>query len=311
MRARYHILSLITILVLVSACTNSNSEKEESKQMRMTAKEILANPDYQAISYGGYRTSSRDNQPTIEQLKEDMYILHAMGIRMLRTYNVHLPHATNLLEAIKQIQQDDASFEMYLMLGAWIDCKYAWTDKEPDHNQESERNEEEIAKAVELALKYPEIVKVIAVGNEAMVKWAASYYVQPSVILKWVNHLQGLKASGTLPQDLWITSSDDFSSWGGGSDEYHVEDLNELIGAVDFISMHTYPMHNTHYNPEFWGVLAEEKTLSKKEQIANAMRRSLEFAKNQYDSVKSYMTSLGIDKPIHIEEEEKGGNTLK
>ena len=34
--------------------------------------------------------------------------------------------------------------------------------------------------------EYPDIVKVLAVGNEAMVRWATSYYVQPSVILKWV-----------------------------------------------------------------------------------------------------------------------------
>lgn len=300
MVTRNHILSLVVFLVLISACTQT--EKEESKQMRITAKEILGNPSYQAISYGGYRTKTRDNQPTIAQLKEDMRILHKMGIRLLRTYNVHLPHASNLLAAITELQQDDPTFEMYLMLGAWIDCKNAWTDLEPDHNQESERNAAEIAKAVELATKYPEIVKIIAVGNEAMVKWAAAYYVQPDVILKWVNHLQDLKKQGALPKELWITSSDDYSSWGGGSSEYHVEDLNKLIEAVDFISMHTYPMHNTHYNPEFWGVLADESELSKKDQIENAMVRSLEFAQNQYDSVKSYMTGLGFDKPIHIGE---------
>jgi hypothetical protein len=42
-----------------------------------------------------------------------------------------------------------------------------------------------------------------------------SYYVQPSVILKWVNHLQELK-KGKLDANLWITSSDNFASWGGG-----------------------------------------------------------------------------------------------
>ena len=47
----------------------------------------------------------------------------------------------------------------------------------------------------------------------------------PSIILKWVNHLQNLKKTGELPKDLWITSSDNFASWGGGSNEYHAEDL--------------------------------------------------------------------------------------
>ena len=54
--------------------------------------------------------------------------------------------------------------------------------------------------------QFPDIVKVIAVGNEAMVHWAASYFVAPEVILHWVNHLQGLKAEGDLPSDLWITA---------------------------------------------------------------------------------------------------------
>ena len=31
---------------------------------------------------------------------------------------------------------------------------------------------------------YPEIVKIIAVGNEAMVKWATAYYIQPGLIMK-------------------------------------------------------------------------------------------------------------------------------
>ena len=35
-------------------------------------------------------------------------------------------------------------------------------------------NEEEINRAIALANKYPDIIKIIAVGNEAMVKWATS-----------------------------------------------------------------------------------------------------------------------------------------
>lgn len=271
-------------------------------QKNLTAKDILGNPEYLAISYGGYRDTTRTIQPTIEQLKNDMKILAAMGVRLLRTYNVQLPHAPNVVKAISELKAEDPNFEMYVMLGAWIDCKNAWTGLEPDHSVESEKNADEIARAVQLANEYPDIIKIIAVGNEAMVKWAASYYVQPGVILKWVNHLQQLKKDGQLPNELWITSSDDFASWGGADPEYHVNDLNQLIKAVDFISMHTYPMHNTHYNPQFWGILPEEDSMGKKDQLKNAMERALAFAQNQYDSVKNYMLSLGVDKPVHIGE---------
>ncbi|MCA6074659.1 glycosyl hydrolase family 17 protein [Fulvivirga sedimenti] len=289
----------------IVACNPKKGETDQVKETKtneVTAKDILGNPDYQAISFGGYREKSREIQPTVGQLKEDMLILSAMGIKILRTYNVQLPHASNVLKAISELKKEDPGFEMYVMLGAWIDCKNAWTDQAPDHNVESEQNEGEIARAVALANQYPDIVKILAVGNEAMVKWAESYYVQPGVILKWVRHLQKLKAEGKLPESLWITCSDDFASWGGGDPLYHTKDLEDLIREVDYISMHTYPYHNSHYNPEFWFVPEEEVDLSDREKIDAAMMRALKFAQKQYDSVSTYVRSLGVNKPIHIGE---------
>jgi exo-beta-1,3-glucanase (GH17 family) len=268
----------------------------------ITAQELLGNPKYQAISYGGYRTKSRDVVPTITQIKEDLKILSAMNIKLIRTYNVHHKEIHNLLTAITELKKEDASFEMYIMLGAWIDCKNAWTNQAPIHHEESDRNAIEIAEAVKLTNEYPEIIKIIAVGNEAMVKWATSYYVTPNIILKWVNYLQNLKKEGKLDQNIWITSSDNFASWGGGDGEYHVEDLNQLIKAVDYISMHTYPMHDTHYNPVFWGTKESEEQLSPKEQIDLSMLRARDYAISQYKSVVRYMKSLGVEKPIHIGE---------
>jgi exo-beta-1,3-glucanase (GH17 family) len=292
-------------LAVFFSCSKRQTEIQSNKsvnQKEVTAKDILGKADYMAISYEGYRQKSREIQPTIDQLKEDLKILSAMQVKILRTYNVQLPHASNLLKAIHELKIADPNFEMYVMLGAWIDCKNAWTDQAPDHNIESQQNEGEIDRAVALANQYPDIVKIIAVGNEAMVKWAASYYVQPSVILKWVTHLQSLKTAGKLRKELWITSSDDFASWGGADSSYHTTDLEALIKAVDYISMHTYPYHNTHYNPDFWRVPNEEKQLSKIEKVDAAMVRAKDFAKSQYDSVARYVKSLGVDKPIHIGE---------
>ena len=268
----------------------------------ITAAEILGNIKYPCISYGGYRDKTRDNEITLSQLTEDLRILSAMQIKVLRTYNVHLAQASNLLKAIRALKKEDPGFEMYVMLGAWIDCKNSWTSNLLIRNEDSERNPVEITEAVRLANEYPDIVKIIAVGNEAMVKWAAAYYVEPGIILKWVNYLQDLKQQGKLSKDVWITSSDNFASWGGGDKEYHVEDLNKLIKAVDYISMHTYPMHDTHYNPAFWGILKNEKHLSEKEKIDAAMMRARDYAIAQYTGVSNYMKSLGVQKPIHIGE---------
>ena len=295
---------LILLACFIWSCGNDKKkdDSQDPEKRPLIAKDILGNKDYLAMSYGGYRYADHNIEPTLKELKEDMYLLHALGIRMIRTYKVHKPQAENLLKAITEIKQENSSFEMYVMLGAWIDCKNAWTDKAPIHNEESEDNKPQMEKAVALANQYPDIIKVIAVGNEAMVKWAASYYVEPWVILKWVNYLQDLKKNGTLSKDLWVTSSDNFASWGGGGDEYHVEDLNQLIKAVDFLSVHTYPMHDTHYQPEFW--LNQEGLEDKTdiEKIEISMLRAKSYAIMQTDNVKKYMESIGVNKPIHIGE---------
>lgn len=295
----------LVALIICFSCNNEHPDKGINQlqiKKEVTAEDILGNPNYLAISYGGYREKTRDIQPSIDQLKEDMKILAAMNVKILRTYNVKLKHASNVLEAIRQLKKEDPDFEMYVMLGAWIDCKNAWT-AHPDHdNEDAEGNAAEIQRAVGLANLYPDIVKIIAVGNEAMVKWAASYFVQPGVILKWVDHLQHLKETGKLPKDLWVTSSDNFASWGGGGEEYHTEDLEKLIKAVDYVSLHTYPMHDTHYNPDFWGVLEKEASMPDKEKIAAAMVRARDYAISQYQNTADYIKGLGIEKAIHIGE---------
>lgn len=289
-------ISLLILLALVFGCSGND-------RADVTAKDILGNSDYLAFSYGGYRHNTRDIQPTIDEIKEDLKIISAMGVKLVRTYNTNdYPFAANLLKAIKELQQEDSSFEMYVMLGTWIECEGAEKEN-PNHNEGNiEGNTGEIEAAVELTKTYPDIVKIIAVGNEAMIQWAVKYFVYPNVILKWVNYLQDLKKAGELPADLWITSSDNFESWGGGAKNYHTEDLVELINAVDFISMHTYPFHDTHYNPSFWGVPEEERSLSDNEQIDAAMLRAKNYAMMQYQNVADYVSGLGIEKPIHIGE---------
>ena len=286
-------------VVFVSLIFLFSCEQQGVDSMEKTASMILGNPNYPAISYGGYRERTRDVQPSVDDAKEDMRILHAAGFRILRTYDTHLDLAKNTLEAIKQIKTEDPSFEMYVMLGAWITAANPNTDNVIHNQEDYDFNKYEIDETVRLANLYPDIVKVIAVGNEAMVHWATSYFVTPDIILKWVNYLQGLKKTNQLPENLWITSSDDFSSWGGGGTEYHTNELNELIQAVDFISMHTYPFHNTHYNPYFWQY---SDTTDQEKQINELMQNAKNFAKDQFLAVRKYIDSIDKTKSIHIGE---------
>ena len=292
-KIRYFIISLF----LIASCSQSGD-----LSMDKSAKEFIGNPDYPAISYGGYRGKSREQQPTINEIKEDLLIMHAQGFRVFRTYDLHHPFAENTLKAIREIKHADSDFEMYVMLGTWIQCKDAFTENPIHEEEDLEGNKFEITEAVRLAQEYPDIVKIIAVGNEAMVHWAWSYHVPPKFVLKWVKYLQELKASGDLNDDLWVTSSDNFASWGGGSDDYHNDDLDELIRSVDFVSMHTYAFHDTHYNPSFWNLDAIPENEDKQDTIKQAIKRAVDYENNQFDSVKKYVHEIDPSKEVHIGE---------
>ena len=73
---------IITSFLLVS-CSESGD-----LSMNKSAKEFIGNPEYPAISYGGYRGKSRQEQPSINEIKEDLYIMHAQGFRVFRTYDL-------------------------------------------------------------------------------------------------------------------------------------------------------------------------------------------------------------------------------
>ncbi|MCG6201091.1 hypothetical protein [Psychromonas antarctica] len=283
-----------------------------------SGEQILGNPDYLAISYGAWRTTTREsgaNVPTVAQQKEDMKILAAMGIKVLRTYNTQgfinpadgKSNTENLLEAIKQLEEEDNSFEMYVMLGVWIDALNSWTDLPIVHDQENPENAGEIAKAKELALAYPEIVKVIAVGNEAMVDWA-EYHVVPKIILDHVNDLQTWKMQDPATQNIWITSSDNHAVWAGNDANANIGeqvDLKALINAVDYISLHTYAHHDTLYDPAFsaeWKVPAAEQELTVKEQIDAAMVRVYKHTISQITVAQNFINSVDAAKPIHLGE---------
>jgi exo-beta-1,3-glucanase (GH17 family) len=264
---------------------------------------LLGNNDYPAISYSGYRTLTRtaQNCPTVKEFQEDMKILSAMGIKLLRTYDAkEFPQSSRLLEAIRELKQADPGFEMYVMLGAWVRCKGAY-GAAPDHSQEDTQwNKQEIDGAIELASQYPDIVKIIAVGNEAMVTWQ-THFVPASVILKWVNYLKEARTTGKMPAKTLVTTSDNWAAL-GGTESYRNDVLVTLLKQIDYVSLHTYAYHDTYYDTAFQWSVQPEANLSIAEQSARAVKRAITHQIAQYEAVKNYMEKNGIHKQIHIGE---------
>lgn len=114
------IFSLFIYVMLASCDSQNGSGNNKSMTKNKSAAEILGDSNYLALCYGGYRTNTRDSQPTIAQIKEDMKLISATGVKIVRTYNTKYAEINNLLEAISDLKQEDPNFEMYVMLGVWI-----------------------------------------------------------------------------------------------------------------------------------------------------------------------------------------------
>jgi exo-beta-1,3-glucanase (GH17 family) len=305
------ILFISTLLILLCGCRDSSFAMASRPVAGSGGNYILDNGDrllgsnkYPAISYSGHRKNPRSvgNTPDIAETKEDLKILSAMGIRLLRTYNTTaFPHSERIVQAIRELKEADPDFEMYVMLGAWIQCKNAFKEG-TDHNVEDEAwNRKEIDRAIELADEYPDIVKIIAVGNQAMVTWQA-HFVPNYTILKWVNVLREARDEGKIPAKTLITTSDNWAAL-GGEERYRSEPLAELMRQMDFVSLHTYAFHDTFYNHDLqWGPLPEETELPAAEQVAKSVERAIASQKLQYKAVEDYLESIGVEKDIHIGE---------
>jgi len=300
------LLSATAFSLGLTACSvmNPDSASTQKRLALENCRRLLGNPDYPAICYSGHRKDTRtaENTPGIEETKEDLRILSAMGIKLIRTYNTTLfPHSARILQSIRELRKENPDFEMYVMLGAWIQCRNA-LQEDPDHSsQDTEGNRREIETAIRMAHEYPDIVKIIAVGNEAMVHWQV-HFVSAQVILEWVKVLQEARCDGRMPGGTLITTSDNWAAL-GGEKQYHSEPLAELMRRLDFLSLHTYAFHDTYYNPALrWSPLPDETNLPVAEQISRSIERAVNLQKKQVQAVRDYLNELGIDKEIHIGE---------
>lgn len=104
-----------------------------------------------------------------------------------------------------------------------------------------------------------------------------------------------------VPGDVLVTSSDNFATW-GGQDDYKNDVFLELIEEVDFISLHTYPFHDSHYNSVFGEVPEEDSNISDEDKIEYSMNKAFEYAVMQYKLVQTYITENNLEKAIHIGE---------
>ncbi len=181
-----------------------------------------------AICYSGYREGQSPIErvyPSYEQVKEDLLILKK-NWEYLRLYDCS-PHAEIVLDVI-----DKERLDYKVMLGLDMAAEVSnphcpWGAEFSDEQLEAnlQKNNEEIDRAIALALRYPESVFSVSVGNEASVEWTD--HMVP--VTRLIEHVGQLKEKIDQP----ITFCENYVPW-----TYKLEPLVEVL---DFISIHTYP----------------------------------------------------------------------
>jgi len=165
-----------------------------------------------AICYSGYRAGQHPDQgvyPSQAQVLEDMRILERHW-RLIRMYGADR-HTEDVLEVIRR-----EKVNLKLMLGIWLDGRPAAKAK----------NAGEIATGIRLANAYPDVVVAVSVGNEALAPFMPHHMAEETLL----EHVKRVRQAVRCPLTV-----DDFSfTWRDAQPR--------LVDAVDFISMHTYPI---------------------------------------------------------------------
>ncbi|MDE7130226.1 MAG: hypothetical protein K2O65_00295 [Lachnospiraceae bacterium] len=183
-----------------------------------------------AICYSGYRQgqSPKTEIPTKEQIEEDLDILVKEGYQYIRMYDPNL-HARRALEIIHE-----KNLPLKCMIGIDSDpeennpdCpfeKQEYTQEELTKNME--RNDAEVEKLIELVKEFDNEVLAVSVGNENTFVWGA-HTVKPERLLA---HAKRYKEALNKP----VTFCEGVFEW---------PQLKELGDYLDFISVHSYPLH--------------------------------------------------------------------
>lgn len=188
-----------------------------------------------AVCYSGFRTGQHPDRgngainPSEADILEDLQILGKAGFTLIRLYDCG-ENSQLVLEVIKKNK-----LKTKVLQGMWlkaelsnhISCEWL-TEPIPAEELEENKtsNKEEIARGIELANSYPNIIVALNVGNEALVDWN-DHKVPTDVIISYVKEVQEHTKQP-------VSVAENYEWWAAYG--------QELAATVDFVSIHIYPV---------------------------------------------------------------------
>lgn len=217
-----------------------------------------------AICYSGFRDNQSPDTgvfPSESEILEDLLLLSGHW-SALRVYACDV-HTERVL---RTIERERLPFKV--MLGAYIgaevnnpNCPWGGVYEEATLAANKEANRAELDRAIAWANRYPDIIDVVSVGNEATVDWT-DHLIEPETVKAYASDVRSqIKQPVTFCENYvpWLTS------------------LEELAANLDVISIHTYPV---------W----EYKTL---DEAMDYTRKNFEAVQARYPDKQVIITEAG------------------
>ncbi|MCZ4694629.1 glycosyl hydrolase [Ancylomarina euxinus] len=213
----------------------TNEAEPEMKAIKQS-KDDLLNGVSRAVCYSGFRTGQHPDRgegainPSDEQVLEDLKIISRDSLfNLIRLYD-----SGENSEAVLRIIKEN-KLDIKVMLGIWLKAELSahetcgWLTEpiaQEVLDKNSIANQEEIQKGIQLANQYPDIVVAVNVGNESLVEWNDHKVDTDSIIV----YVQKVQKAIKQP----VTVADNYEWWAAKG--------SQLAKAVDFISIHVYPV---------------------------------------------------------------------
>jgi len=183
-----------------------------------------------AICYSGYRDgqSPTTKCPTKAQIEEDLQILASEGYVYLRMYDPN-EHARLVLEVIKE---QHLNMKCLIGVDSFPEADNEQSAVGPLHFTSEEidanikRNDEEFEALINLVKEYDDEVIAVSIGNENTPVWGTRLVSEDRLI----RHADRLHEALNKP----VTYCEGAHEW---------LSLDNLSHHLDFLSVHSYPMH--------------------------------------------------------------------
>ena len=220
---------------VVSGHPHAPSGAEPNPDFMPQTADALVAGEVMAVAYSGFREGQYPDRgagavnPSAAEILEDLEILAAHGLRLIRLYDA----GDNSRLTLELIRQHDLPIKV--MQGAWLSAELSnhegcpWLDEPiPDEILAANvlKNAAEVRRAITLAREFDDIVIGVNVGNEALVDW--NDHMVP--VKKVIDYVRRVKAAIEQP----VTVAENYVWWR--------EEGAALAAEVDYIGVHTYPV---------------------------------------------------------------------